>query len=85
MSLRPTLCLAALLLALTGIAQAEQGLTIEHLTSEGWELAGYTGASDNRSSLLLFRHKDRKFLVQCAILYDVTRTPHTNVNCYELH
>jgi hypothetical protein len=24
---------------------------------------------------MLFRHKDKKYLVQCSVLYDVTRAP----------
>ena len=68
-----------------GVAAGEPALTIERLLSEGWEIAGYTGTFDNRSSLMLFRHKDKNYLVQCSVLYDVTRNPRTYVNCYELH
>lgn len=64
---------------------AEPALTIERLMEDGWEIAGYTGTFDNRSSLLLFRNKDRKYLVQCSILYDVTRAQRVALNCYELH
>jgi hypothetical protein len=60
-------------------------LTIEKLLADGWEIAGYTGTFDNRSSLMLFKHKDKTYLVQCSVLYDVTRNPGANVNCYELH
>ena len=66
-------------------AEQDRRITVEHLLEEGWEITGYTGTADNRSSLMLFKHRDRKFLVQCAIFYDVTRAPRTNVNCYELH
>lgn len=66
-------------------AASEPALTIEKLLQDGWEIAGYTGTFDNRSSLMLFRHKDKNYLVQCSVLYDVTRSPRTNVNCYELH
>ncbi len=64
---------------------AETPLTIEHLLNEGWEIAGYAGTLDNRSALILFRNKDRKYLVQCSTLYDVTRSPRITLNCYELH
>ena len=64
---------------------AEPPLTVERLMEDGWEIAGYTGTFDNRSSLLLFRNKDRKYLVQCSILYDVTRVQRVALNCYELH
>jgi hypothetical protein len=66
-------------------AAAEAPVTIEQLLQDGWEVAGYTGTFDNRSSLLLFRRKDKNYLVQCSVLYDVTRIPRTSVNCYELH
>jgi len=68
-----------------GAAAADSPITIERLLEDGWDIAGYTGTFDNRSSLMLFRHKDKKYLVQCSVLYDVTRIPRTNVNCYELH
>ena len=29
--------------------------------------------------------QDKNALVQCGVLYDVTRSPRTIVNCYELH
>ncbi|MBE7199254.1 MAG: hypothetical protein INR70_15840 [Parafilimonas terrae] len=69
----------------SGTSAAEQPLTIERLSTEGWEIAGYTGTFDNRSSLILFRRKDRPYLIQCSILYDVTRNPRVITNCYELH
>ncbi|QGY06362.1 hypothetical protein MMSR116_26430 [Methylobacterium mesophilicum SR1.6/6] len=77
--------LIASLAWISGTAAAEQPLTIERLSTEGWEIAGYTGTFDNRSSLILFRRKDRPYLVQCSILYDVTRNPRVITNCYELH
>ncbi len=64
---------------------AEQPLSIERLSADGWEIAGYAGTFDNRSSLILFRKRDRPYLVQCSILYDVTRNPRVITNCYELH
>ena len=63
---------------------AEPPLTIEKLLGDGWEIAGFASGYDNRTSLILFRHKDRNDLVQCGVLFDVTRNPHTIVNCYEL-
>lgn len=79
---------AALLLALclssTAVA-AEPPLTIEKLNADGWEIAGYAGTLDNRSSLILFRNKLKPYLVQCSVLYDVTRNPRVFLNCYELH
>ena len=63
----------------------EASLTIERLLDEGWEVAGYAGTLDNRSALILFRNKDKKYLVQCSTLYDVTRASRITLNCYELH
>jgi hypothetical protein len=63
---------------------AEPPISVERLLGDGWEVAGYTGTLDNRSTVILFRNKDKKYLVQCSILYDVTRTPRMNTNCYEV-
>jgi hypothetical protein len=82
---RSHLSCAALLGTLVASHAAEQPLTIEQLSAEGWEIAGYTGTFDNRSSLILFRRKDTRYLVQCSILYDVTRNPRVVTNCYALH
>ena len=59
-------------------------LTIDQLLAQGWEIAGYASGYDNRTSLILFRHPGMNALVQCGVLYDVTRNPRTIVNCYEL-
>ena len=59
-------------------------LTVDQLLAQGWEIAGYASGYDNRTSLILFRHPGMNTLVQCGVLYDVTRNPHTIVNCYEL-
>ena len=48
------------------------------------QIAGYASGYDNRTSLILFRHPGVNALVQCGILYDVTRAQRTVVNCYEL-
>lgn len=73
-------------LALGGeLSAAEPALTVERLLGDGWEVAGYTGTLDNRSALILFKNKDRKYLVQCSTLYDVTRSSRIATNCYELH
>ena len=79
--------LAALIsgFACISAASAEPALTFERLLGDGWDIAGYTGTLDNRSSLLLFRHRDKKYLVQCSVFFDVTRNPRTTTNCYEVH
>ena len=81
--MRISLTFAAILLA-SGFAAAEPPLSIERLLADGWETAGYASGYDNRTSLILFRHAGTNALAQCGVLYDVTRTPHTIVNCYEL-
>jgi hypothetical protein len=74
----------ALILAPLAASAAEPPLTVEQLLAQGWEIAGYASGYDNRTSLILFRHAGVNALVQCGILYDVTRSPRTIVNCYEL-
>jgi hypothetical protein len=80
---RLSLAFSFVLVAL-GVRAAELPLTIEQLLAQGWEIAGYASGYDNRTSLLLFRHAGVNALIQCGILYDVTRSPRTIVNCYEL-
>ena len=81
--MRSGLCLA--ILAASGVAAAEtQPLTIDQLLAQGWEIAGFASGYDNRTSLILFGHPGVNALVQCGVLYDVTRNPRTIVNCYEL-
>jgi hypothetical protein len=75
----------AVILAAAPLAAAEAPpLTIGELMAQGWEIAGYASGYDNRTSLILFRHAGTNALVQCGVLYDVTRNPRTIVNCYEL-
>ena len=81
--MRPALCLVAML-ASSSLAAAEAPLTIGQLLAQGWEIAGYASGYDNRTSLMLFRHQGMNALVQCGVLYDVTRNPRTIINCYEL-
>jgi hypothetical protein len=74
----------AAIIATARFGAAESPLTIEQLLADGWGIAGYASGYDNRTSLILFRHPGRNALVQCGVLYDVTRNPRTIVNCYEL-
>jgi hypothetical protein len=74
----------AMILGAASAATAEPPVTIEQLLAQGWEIAGYASGYDNRTSLILFRHPGMNALVQCGILFDVTRNPHTIINCYEL-
>jgi hypothetical protein len=75
---------SAMMLATSSLAAAETPLTIAQLLAQGWEIADCASGYDNRTSLILFRHPGINALVQCGILYDVTRTQRTVVNCYEL-
>jgi hypothetical protein len=78
-------CLALLALELLATPASPQSpqITIEKLITDGWEVAGYIAASDIRS-LILFKHKDQKYLVQCSVLVDVTRAQRLVIVCYEL-
>lgn len=66
-------------------APVGESISIEELLSAGWEIAGYTSTFDNRSAFILFKHPNESYLVQCRAGYDVTRSPRTYSNCYELH
>ena len=64
------------------LAQQEQP-RIESLIADGWEVAGYIAVADNRS-LILFKHKEHRHLVQCSVLVDAMRSPRVLTYCYEL-
>jgi hypothetical protein len=81
--MRSCLFLATMLTA-SALSAAEAPLTVDQLLAQGWEIAGYASGYDNRTSLILFRHPGVNTLVQCGVLYDVTRSPRTIINCYEL-
>ena len=81
--MRSGLCLE-MMLAASSLAAAEAPLTVDQLLAQGWEISGYASGYDNRTSLILFRHQGMNALVQCGVLYDVTRNPRTVINCYEL-
>jgi hypothetical protein len=82
--MRSGLCFAMVLLALRSAVSQPAPLTIDQLLAQGWEIAGYASGYDNRTSLILFRKPGANALVQCGVLYDVTRNPRTIINCYEL-
>ena len=64
-------------------AFAQSPVSIEQLVQGGWEISGYVAAWENRT-LILFRHKDQPYLVQCSVLIDVTRSPRVATYCYEI-
>lgn len=74
---------AAALVAAPAAAQQQSATTVEKLLGEGWEVAGYVSAWENRS-LILFKHKDHKYLVQCSVLLDVMRKERVVTYCYEI-
>ena len=57
---------------------------IEKLLSSGWKLAGFASAGTNRYALILFKHSERNYLVQCLTGYDVTRKKREVTTCYEI-
>jgi hypothetical protein len=65
------------------LAQQQSATSVEKLLTDGWEVAGYVSAWENRS-LLLFKHKDHRYLVQCSVLIDVMRNPRVVTYCYEI-
>jgi len=67
----------------TVATSAQQPWTVEKLLSGGWDIAGYISAWENRS-LILFKHKDHNYLVQCSVLIDVLRNPRQVIACYEI-
>jgi hypothetical protein len=65
------------------LGQQQSATSVEKLLTDGWEVAGYVSAWENRS-LLLFKHKDHRYLIQCSVLIDVMRNPRLVTACYEL-
>jgi hypothetical protein len=70
--------------AIDAVGGAADNISVESLLKGGWQVIGYAGTFENRSSVILFRHPTETYLVQCGTLHDVTRTPRTVLNCYEL-
>ena len=66
-----------------GAQQQPTSPSIEKLLTDGWEIAGYISAWENRS-LILFRHKEHKYLVQCSVLIDVMRNPRVVTYSHEI-
>ena len=78
----------ALLLAAPAVAATDEniGISIETLLQDGWQIAGYAAANQSavESAMLLLRHADQSYLVQCRASYDVTRSPSVTSHCYKL-
>jgi hypothetical protein len=84
MRLRLALALGSFVAVPTVAAESASPITVTQLLADGWEIAGYSGLPFEGRSLVLFKHKDRQYLVQCSILYDVQRAKRVAVNCYEV-
>ena len=82
---RGALAVVALTAAGTAGAEAPPQYSIAQLLSEGWEIAGFAPSLAMVGSVILFKHKDRNFFVQCTAVYDATRARDRVVtNCYEI-
>ena len=76
----------AVLLATPAVAATVENISIETLLKDGWQIAGYAAANQSavESAMLLLRHADQSYLVQCRASYDVTRSPSVTTHCYKL-
>lgn len=78
----------SLIAVLPAASRAEEqpppSLSVEQLLKDGWEIAGFGALSFESRSFILFKHKERTYLVQCSVLYDVTRSKRVVTNCYEV-
>ena len=84
-----TFCLAtvlALLLAAPAVAATDENISMETLLKDGWQVAGYAAANQGavESAMILLRHADQSYLVQCRGSFDVTRSPSITSHCYKL-
>jgi hypothetical protein len=69
-------------------AESPSQLSVGQLLAEGWEVAGYAASPTMIGSVILFKHKDRNYFVQCSAVYDATRSQRAAervvTNCYEI-
>ena len=84
-----TFCLAtvlALLLAAPAVAATDENISMETLLKDGWQVAGYAAANQGavESAMILLRHANQSYLVQCRGSFDVTRSPSVTSHCYKL-
>ena len=85
LSLSALILAGALVHSAPAMSQPLPQLSVEQLLTDGWEIAGYGALSFEGRSFILFKHKDRHYLVQCSVLFDVLRTKRVVTNCYEVH
>ena len=76
----------ALMVSLPAGAQTPAPLSVSQLLADGWEIAGYAPSLAMVGSVMLFKHKDKNYLVQCTAVFDATRNQRNRVvtNCYEI-
>jgi hypothetical protein len=81
-----TVAVAVVTLAfsVTVSSATDENPSIEDLLKAGWQVAGFSQATDNRSTFILFRHAEEPYLVQCRVGLDVTRKPSVYSICYKL-
>jgi hypothetical protein len=83
-----SLAVLALFASLPAGAQSTSPLTVGQLLADGWEIAGFAPSLYVLGSVMLFKHKDRNYFVQCSAVYDATRSAKTAervvTNCYEI-
>jgi hypothetical protein len=76
----------ALAASLPASAETPPPTSIGQLLAEGWEIAGYAPSLAMVGSVILFRHKDKNYLVQCTAVFDATRSQSERVvtHCYQI-
>jgi hypothetical protein len=67
----------------TAGAQQPEPHRVEKLIADGWDIGGYIAVDYNRS-VILFKHREHHYLVQCSVLIDVMRNPRVLTYCYEI-
>jgi len=75
-----------LLLAAPAVAATDENVSLETLLKAGWQVVGYAAANQSavESAMILLRHAEQSYLVQCRASYDVTRSPSVTSHCYKL-
>jgi hypothetical protein len=85
---RAALAVLALAACQPASAQSPPPLTVSQLLADGWEIAGFASSLYVLGSVILFKHKDRNYFVQCSAVYDPTRSANAKervvTNCYEV-
>ena len=80
------LAIVLMLLVAPALAATDENISLETLLKAGWQVAGYAAANQAavESAMILLRHAEQSYLVQCRASYDVTRNPSVTSHCYKL-